>query len=72
MAKGQSMEPSSSGGSGLSVFDGVLIVGGGLIALFVAFEVLGFIAGVLWFLVKLIVVVALIGLVVKLVFRRRS
>ena len=49
MAEGQSMEPSSSGGRGLSVFDGVLIVGGGLIALFVAFEVLGFIAGVLWF-----------------------
>jgi hypothetical protein len=66
------MEPSSSGGTGLSVFDGVLIVGGGLIALFVAFEVLGFIAGVLWFLVKLVVVVALIGLVAKLVFRRRS
>ncbi len=54
------------------MFDGVLIVGGGLIALFVAFEVLGFIAGVLWFLVKLVVVVALIGLVVRLVFHRRS
>jgi uncharacterized membrane protein SirB2 len=72
VAKGQSIEPSSEGRTGLSVFDGVLIVGGGLIALFVAFEVLGFIAGVVWFLVKLIVVVALIGLVIKLVFRRRS
>jgi uncharacterized membrane protein SirB2 len=58
--------------SGLSVFDGVLIVGGGLIALFVAFEVFSFIAGVVWFLVKLIVVVALIALVARLVFRRRS
>jgi hypothetical protein len=38
----------------------------------VAFEVLGFIAGVVWFLVKLIVVVGLIALVAKLVFRRRS
>jgi uncharacterized membrane protein SirB2 len=56
----------------LSVFDGVLIVGGGIIALIVAFAVLGFIAGVVWFLVKLVVVVALIALVVKLVFRRRS
>jgi hypothetical protein len=72
VAKGQSIEPSSNGRTGLRAFDGVLIVGGGLIALFVAFEVLGFIAGVLWFLVKLIVVVALIGLVVKLVFSRRS
>ena len=66
------MEPRPDGHSGLSAFDGVLIVGGGLIALFVAFEVLGFIAGVLWFLVKLVVVVALVALVVKLVFRRRS
>jgi uncharacterized membrane protein SirB2 len=72
MAKGQSIEPSSNDRTGLSVFDGVLIVGGGLIALFVAFEVLGFVAGILWFLVKLVIVVALIGLVVKLVFRRRS
>ena len=66
----RSLAPRSA--AGLSVFDGVLIVGGGLIALFVAFEVLGFIASVLWFLVKLVVVVALIALVVKLVFRRRS
>ncbi len=72
MARGQSIEPRGEEHNGLSVFDGVLIVGGGLIALFVAFEVLGFIAGVVWFLVKLIVVVALIALVVKLVFRRRS
>jgi uncharacterized membrane protein SirB2 len=72
MARDQQLEPRPEGRSGLSVFDGVLIVGGGLIALFVAFEVLGFIAGVLWFLVKLVVVVALIALVVKLVFGRRS
>lgn len=58
--------------SGLSVFDGVLIVGGGIIAIFVAFAVLGFIAGVIWFVIKLIVVVALIALVAKLVFGRHS
>jgi uncharacterized membrane protein SirB2 len=58
--------------SGLSVFDGVLIVGGGIIALIVAFAVLSFIAGVVWFVVKVIVVVALIALVARLVFRRRS
>jgi uncharacterized membrane protein SirB2 len=66
------MEPRRDERSGLSLFDGVLIIGGGLIALLVAFEVLGFIAGVLWFFVKLVVVVALVVLVVKLVFRRRS
>jgi uncharacterized membrane protein SirB2 len=66
------IEPRRDEHKGLSLFDGVLIVGGGLIALFVAFEVLGFIAGVIWFLVKVVIVVALIALVAKLVFRRRS
>ncbi len=58
--------------TGLSLFDGVLIIGGGVIALFVAFAVLSFVAGIIWFVVKVIVVVALIALVAKLVFRRRS
>ncbi len=58
--------------SGLSLFDGVLVVGGGIIALIVAFAVLSFIAGVVWFVVKVIVVIALVALVAKLVFRRRS
>ncbi len=58
--------------SGLSLFDGVLIVGGGVIALFVAFAVLSFVAGVVWFVVKVVLVLALISLVAKLVFRRRS
>lgn len=66
------IEPRREERKGLSLFDGVLIVGGGLIAVFVAFEVLGFIAGVVWFLVKVVVVVALIALVARLVFRRRS
>ncbi len=58
--------------SGLSLFDGVLIVGGGIIAVIVAFAVLSFVAGIIWFVVKVIVVVALIALVARLVFRRRS
>jgi hypothetical protein len=57
---------------GLSLFDGVLIVGGGLIAVFVAFALLSFIAGVISFVVKLVVVVALVALVTKLVFGRKS
>jgi uncharacterized membrane protein SirB2 len=57
--------------SRLSLFDGVLVVGGGLLALWVAFALLSFVAGVVWFLVKLIVVVAVIVLAAKLVFRRR-
>jgi uncharacterized membrane protein SirB2 len=58
--------------SGLSVFDGILMVGGGIIAVVVAFAVLGFIAGLVWFVVKVIVVIALVALVAKLVFRRRT
>jgi uncharacterized membrane protein SirB2 len=58
--------------SGLSLFDGVLIVGGGLIAIFVAFALLSFIAGVVWFVIKVVVVVALVALVAKLVFGRKS
>jgi uncharacterized membrane protein SirB2 len=58
--------------TGLSVFDGVLILGGGIIAVVVAFAVLSFVAGLVWFVVKVIVVVALVALVARLVFRRRS
>jgi len=58
--------------SGLSLFDGVLIVGGGLIAVFVAFALLSFIAGVVWFVIKVVVVIALVALVAKLVFGRKS
>jgi len=72
MAKGQQIEPRGDERHGLSLFDGVLIVGGGLIVLVVAFGVLSFIGSLIWFFVKLVIVVALISLVVKLVFRRRS
>jgi uncharacterized membrane protein SirB2 len=58
--------------SGLSVFDGVLIVGGGIIALVVAFAVLSAVVGAIWFVVKVVLVVALVGLVARFLFRRRS
>ncbi|MGO8871066.1 MAG: hypothetical protein ACLQPH_06620 [Acidimicrobiales bacterium] len=58
--------------TGLSVLDGVLLVGGGLIVLFVAFKLFGIIAGLVWFVVKLVIAVALIALVLRLVFHRRS
>jgi uncharacterized membrane protein SirB2 len=58
--------------TGLSVFDGVLIVGGGIIALIVAFAVFSFVAGLVWFAVKVVLVVLLVSFVARLVFRRRS
>ena len=72
MAKGQDIERRGEDRHGLSLFDGVLIVGGGVIALVVFFGILSFIAGVVWFFVKVVIVVALIALVARLVFRRRS
>jgi hypothetical protein len=48
----------------------VLIVGGGLIAVWVAFSLLGFVAGVVWFVIKVAVVVGLVALVARLLFRR--
>jgi hypothetical protein len=71
MARDQDME-SGGGGSGLGLFDGVLIVGGGLIVLFVLFKVLGIIAAIGWFVIKVVVAVALIAFVARLVFRKRS
>jgi uncharacterized membrane protein SirB2 len=66
------IQPRREERKGLSLFDGLLIVGGGIIAIVVVFAVLSFIAGIIWFVIKLAVVVALIALVVKLVFGRRS
>jgi hypothetical protein len=58
--------------TGLSLFDGVLIVGGGLIAIFVAIWLITAVTAVIWFVIKLVVVVALIAFVARHLFRRRS
>jgi len=72
MAKNQDMEHRSGVRSGLSVFDGVLLVGGGLIVLFVVFKVLGVLAAIVWTVVKVAILVALVVFVARLVFRKRS
>jgi hypothetical protein len=58
------------GRSGISVFDTVLVVGGGLIAVVVAFWILGFVASLLWTVFKVLIVVAIIVLLVRFVFGR--
>jgi hypothetical protein len=58
------------GRSGISVFDAVLVVGGGLIAVVVAFWVLGFVASLVWTVFKVLIVVAIVVLLVRFVFRR--
>jgi len=56
--------------SGLTLLDGVLLVGGAIIAVWVAFAVLHFVVGVVWFVIKAVVLVALIVLVARLLLRR--
>jgi hypothetical protein len=58
------------GRSGISVFDTVLVIGGGLIAVVVAFWILGFVASLLWTVFKVLIVVAIIVLLVRFVFGR--
>jgi hypothetical protein len=58
--------------SGLKTFDLVLLIGGGIIAALVAFALLHFVVGVIWFAVKFIIVIAVIGLIAWLVVGRRK
>lgn len=55
--------------SGISLFDVVLVVVGGLFLLWVAFSLLGFVASLVWTVVKVVVVVAVVVLLVRLVRR---
>jgi hypothetical protein len=60
------------GGGGLKLVDGVALVVVGVIGVVVAFWILGAIAGFLWGLVKVVVLVAIVvGVVYLLVGRRR-
>jgi hypothetical protein len=57
--------------SGISVFDVVLVGAGGLVALWIAFSLLGFVASLVWTVFKVILVVAVIFFLVRFMFRRR-
>ncbi|HXQ18074.1 MAG TPA: hypothetical protein VN781_00430 [Acidimicrobiales bacterium] len=58
-------------GSALKVADGVLLVVVGVVGVVVAFAVLHTIAGFVWELVKVVVVVGFIGSVLWVLTRRR-
>jgi hypothetical protein len=58
--------------SGLKTFDLVLLIGGGIIAALVAFALLHFVVGVIWFAIKFLFVIAVIGLIAWLVVGRRK
>jgi hypothetical protein len=58
--------------TGLRAMDGVLLVGAGIIAIVVVFAVMSFVASLIWFVIKVLVVVAVLGSIAWLLFRRRS
>ena len=64
MAEGES--------SGLKLLDTVLLVGGAVIAVVVAFAILSSIVGLIWFLIKAVVVVAIIGALGWFLLHRRA
>jgi uncharacterized membrane protein SirB2 len=58
--------------SGLKTFDLVLLIGGAVIVVLVAFAAFSFLASVIWFVVKFIFVIAVIGLIAWLIVGRRK
>ena len=57
-------------GGGLRLVDGVVLVAVGVVGVIVAFWLLGAVAGFLWGLVKLVIIVALVAGVLCLLLRR--
>lgn len=53
------------------LFDVVLLAIGGLVALWLAFSVLGWIAGLVWFAAKVVLFLAVVGGLLYVVVRRR-
>ncbi|HUZ08674.1 MAG TPA: hypothetical protein VMU76_00685 [Acidimicrobiales bacterium] len=61
-----------SGGGGLRAADGLALVVVGVVGVLVAFWLLSAVAGFLWGLVKLVVVVALVYAVLRFLLGRRK
>jgi hypothetical protein len=57
--------------SGIRTLDGVLIVAAGVVGVVIAFAALHFVVGIVWELVKVVVIVAVIGGLVWALGRRR-
>lgn len=57
--------------TGLSTFDLVLVVAGGLVVVWALLWLVGVLASVVWTLFKLVLLIAAIAVVAKLIFGRR-
>jgi len=58
--------------SGLRAFDMALMVAGGVVAVVVAFALLHFVVGIIWFAVKAVVVVGVVAAIGWMLLRRHS
>lgn len=72
MSGGIALSAVSDDQSGLKTFDLVLLIGGGVIAALVAFALLHAVVGIIWFAIKFIFVVAVIGLIAWWLVGRRK
>jgi hypothetical protein len=66
-----SNKPEKAKGGSLRTLDAVLVVGGGIIGIVIAFAVLHFVVGIFWELVKIAVIVAFVGAIFWMLGRRR-
>jgi hypothetical protein len=58
--------------SGISLVDAVLLMGAGAVVVVVAFFLLNVLAGIIWFAIKAVVVVAVVAFLGWLVLRKSS
>jgi multisubunit Na+/H+ antiporter MnhB subunit len=66
-----SNKPVKRKGSGIRALDGAVVVAVGIVGVVVAFAVLHFVAGFVWEVVKIAVIVGIVGAIVWALGRRR-
>ena len=66
-----SNKPVKAKGTGLRALDGALVVAAGVIGVIIAFAVLHAVAGFIWGLVKVVLIVGVVGGLVWALGRRR-
>lgn len=64
-------KPVKRKGSGIRALDGVLVVAAGIVGVVIAFAALHFVVGIVWELVKVVVIIAVIGGLIWALGRRR-
>ena len=66
-----SNKPVKTKSSGLRALDGAAVVVAGVVGIVIAFAVLHFVVGIIWVLVKIVLIVAVVGGLLWALGRRR-